>query len=169
MGRRRAETLSIAAAGMSAANSPEEAAALQREREADDDRKYQALADAEPRDKSYAQAKHEFEVDAEPGDVVKAIREKTEELRKAARARAGVQPTTVAGGGLRFSVTWGREQISPAQFHMNDVGPFTVEGEILPGETYADAHARVYGELVKIAEAERERKFRSFIPHILRK
>ena len=46
-------------------------------------------------------------------------------------------------GGNEVIVTWGEETYSPVQYQSFRVGSFALRARVLPGETYAEAHARL--------------------------
>ena len=58
---------------------------------------------------------------------------------------------------MSVSVTWAKETYATAG-HSFDIGPFEATGRVRPGETVADAHERIYAELVLFAEAARTAK-----------
>ena len=66
----------------------------------------------------------------------------------------------------RVKVVWGQETLSPAKFHVCVVGPYELEADVLEGEDSLTVIRRLQSELSKIAEAERERKLKSFIPNV---
>lgn len=60
------------------------------------------------------------------------------------------------------TVTWGEETFSPVQFQNFRVGPFSITGRVLPGETRGAALRRLSDELHAFAVAERTRRAESF-------
>jgi superfamily II DNA or RNA helicase len=84
--------------------------------------------------------------------------------KPAGQAPADAQ-TTVGVSIPRFvDVTWGAEvfNIVPGSYSPCTIGPFSQRGPILEGETYADAFARLYAEVVECAVKERKRKVAVF-------
>ena len=63
---------------------------------------------------------------------------------------------------LTVTVTWAEETFTPVSYNTIKVGPFEATAYVRDGETIAQAHARVYAELVKFAESVRESKVSSF-------
>ena len=63
--------------------------------------------------------------------------------------------TMTWGTDLLVTATWGEETICPVAYNPFKVGPFVAMGKVEPGESVADAHARVYAELTTFAEAQR--------------
>ena len=63
-----------------------------------------------------------------------------------------------SSGALAVTATWAEEAIQIAPYQTCKIGPFSVDGIVLPGETPSAALARLHGELVTFAEAERTRK-----------
>lgn len=66
------------------------------------------------------------------------------------------------GNGRSVRAVWAQETYCPVAFNPFVVGPFEATGPVLSGETYADAHARIYAELVTFAENARAEKAVSF-------
>lgn len=62
----------------------------------------------------------------------------------------------------RVRVVWAKEKIQPTPYNDFEIGPFEADGFPNPGESIADASARLYAELEKFAEAARARKAASF-------
>lgn len=84
-------------------------------------------------------------------------------------AREGAQLIAKAFGpnpadeGETVSYTWGEELFSPKQFFTCRVGPFTDTTKVRAGETRNDARLRLREEMSAFAEAERKRKFTTFL------
>jgi hypothetical protein len=70
--------------------------------------------------------------------------------------------TNVAGPGENVTVTWAEETISPIPYNVVKVGPFAATGAIRPGESVAQASARIYDELESFAEGVRATKLIAF-------
>lgn len=75
---------------------------------------------------------------------------------------AAVHASPAAGPGETVSMTWGKELFSPTRFHTYEVGPFTEQTTVRPGETVAQARERLRASLEKFAEEERVRKRDSY-------
>jgi hypothetical protein len=60
------------------------------------------------------------------------------------------------------TVSWGEELFTPAPYNSFRVGPFSIKGVVLPGETQLAAMTRLYKELCVFAEQERAHKFKSY-------
>jgi hypothetical protein len=65
-------------------------------------------------------------------------------------------------------VVWGAETFSPAKFHVCIVGPFELEAAVPEGEDPMPIIQRLRDNLQAMAEAERERKLKSFIPNVVK-
>jgi hypothetical protein len=96
-----------------------------------------------------------------------------EETKAWLRAHKGLPPQdtnrvtvdTDAATGETVSYTWGEEKITPVrgEFSTCTVGAFTSTTKVRPGETRADALARLAAEVSEFAETERTRKLGSFV------
>lgn len=64
--------------------------------------------------------------------------------------------------GDSVHVTWGVERYQPMPFSHFDVGPHSTTGTVRPGETRADAVARLYAGLDAFASKERMMKAEAF-------
>jgi len=64
--------------------------------------------------------------------------------------------------GERVTVTWGKMLISAVQYNTFDVGPFSLETEVLPGETAEQAMARGYAILEGFARKTYAGKIEAF-------
>jgi hypothetical protein len=86
-------------------------------------------------------------------------------------ARNAANETHANGGVVKrlfaktVRVVWGQETFSPTKFHVCVVGPFELEAAVPEGEDAFHVICRLREELSKMAEFERERKLKSFIPN----
>ncbi len=80
------------------------------------------------------------------------------------RKEEGVEaPRTYdSAGNATVTVTWAQETVSPVPFNTMVIGPFSVTGPVQPGESIADAQARLYAPLALFAELTRATKALSF-------
>jgi hypothetical protein len=58
-----------------------------------------------------------------------------------------------ADGGESFEVNWGEELFCPVQYNSFRVGPFKVVGRTRPGESIAQAIARVHAEMDRVVRS----------------
>ena len=68
--------------------------------------------------------------------------------------------------GSTIAVTWPRETFQPIEFHTFTLGPFTMSGTILRGETPEQAHARVMRLLERMAADLFPEKLDAFLDRI---
>jgi hypothetical protein len=65
--------------------------------------------------------------------------------------------------GDKLTVVFGQQKFAPVQYHIIDIGPFTVETTVKPGETDEQAYARAYTFL----EAQAKKAFKAALPEFL--
>jgi len=63
-------------------------------------------------------------------------------------------------------VVWGKELFSPKQFHSFEVGPFEGSTTLRPGETHAQAMARLMVDLRAFRDEEIPRKWKAYLKAI---
>lgn len=78
------------------------------------------------------------------------------------RGSKAEERTYDASGTATVTVVWAQETVAPIPYNTFVVGPFSVTGPVQPGESLADAQARLYAPLAVFAEGVRTAKAISF-------
>jgi hypothetical protein len=60
------------------------------------------------------------------------------------------------------TVTWAREAISPVQYQVCEIGPYSMTVDVASGQSVLDAMTAAYAKLSEFAEGVRKSKLRSF-------
>lgn len=60
------------------------------------------------------------------------------------------------------TVTWAREAISPVQYQVCEVGPYSMTVDVASGQSVLDAMTAAYAKLSEFSEGVRKSKLRSF-------
>lgn len=87
---------------------------------------------------------------------------------------AGQQAPEVAGVDMGvpgsektvLTVVLGLEKYAPIQYHSFDVGPFTAQTELRPGETVGQAYQRLMDELREMQKKEFEARLAEFLGRV---
>ncbi len=68
--------------------------------------------------------------------------------------------------GDRVTVTFGAQKFSPVQYHVLDIGPFSMETTVQKGETDEQAMERAYRSLAETARQAFKREMPPFLERV---